>query len=90
MKLKRVVQIGRCKNCNDSYKIITVYVKAGARTKKLGGPAVTGEARPNAETTLPSWQVPSDTSLFGASSSSKDDYSLTRTDQRNRSRSTGG
>ena len=69
MKLKRTVQVGRCKTCSESYKIIVVYVKTGRKTKS---PAVTSsqnekKSQPTPEPTLPSWQLPSDSSLFSAS-----------------------
>jgi DNA-directed RNA polymerase subunit M/transcription elongation factor TFIIS len=67
LKLKRIVQVGRCKSCHESYKIVVVYVKEGKKPK----PATKTEsantvASPDA--TLPSWQVPSDSSLFGSPS----------------------
>src|SRR5712692_11065339 len=65
LKLQRIVQAGRCKSCHESYKIVIVYIKEGKKPK----PATKTEspntlASPNA--TLPSWQVPSDSSLFGS------------------------
>ncbi|TMI47084.1 hypothetical protein E6H17_07240, partial [Candidatus Bathyarchaeota archaeon] len=33
LKLKRTVQVGRCKNCSESYKIIVLYVKTGRKAK---------------------------------------------------------
>jgi hypothetical protein len=72
MKLKRTVQVGRCKTCSESYKIIVVYVKTGRKAK---APADTNSQRetkpqPAPEPTLPSWQLPSDTSLFSTSTES--------------------
>ncbi len=69
MKLKRSVQVGRCKTCSESYKIIVVYVKTGRKAKS---PTVTSsqnetKPQPTPEPTLPSWQLPSDTSLFSVS-----------------------
>ncbi|HEV2120259.1 MAG TPA: hypothetical protein VGS11_09185 [Candidatus Bathyarchaeia archaeon] len=67
LKLKRVVQVGRCKSCHESYKIVIVYVKEGKKSK----PATKTEPAnsvPSQDSTLPSWQVPSDSSLFGSSS----------------------
>ena len=71
LKLKRMVQAGRCKSCHESYKIVVVYVREGRKPK----PATKTEsantvASPDA--TLPSWQVPSDSSLFGSSSTETD------------------
>jgi len=66
LRLKRVVQAGRCKSCHESYKIVIVYVKEGKKPK----PASTTEptkTTPSPDTKLPAWQVPSDTSLFGSS-----------------------
>lgn len=69
MKLKRTVQVGRCKTCSESYKIIVVYVKTGRRSKSPTIPIPEKETKPQptAEPTLPSWQLPSDTSLFSTS-----------------------
>src|SRR5713226_9220286 len=71
LKLKRVVQVGRCKSCHESYKIVTVYVKEGKKPKSATKtePASTV---PNPDATLPSWQVPSDSSLFGSYSTETD------------------
>ena len=67
LKLKRIVQVGRCKSCHESYKIVILYVK---EAKKLKSAAKTGSVNtlPGPDSTLPSWQVPSDSSLFGSSS----------------------
>src|SRR5712664_2017558 len=67
LKLKRVVQVGRCKSCHESYKIVTVYVKEGKKPKS-GTKTVSPNTTPSPDSTLPSWQVPSDSSLFGSSS----------------------
>ncbi len=72
LKLKRTVQVGRCKTCSESYKIIVVYVKTGRKAKS---PAATSsrdetKSQPAPEPTLPSWQLPSDTSLFSTSTES--------------------
>jgi hypothetical protein len=69
LKLKRTVQVGRCKTCSESYKIIVVYVKTGRKTKSLTGANSQTETKPQPtpEPTLPSWQLPSDTSLFNTS-----------------------
>ncbi len=67
LKLKRIVQAGRCKSCHESYKIVVVYVKEGKKPK----PATKTESANTVvspDATLPSWQVPSDSSLFGSSS----------------------
>ena len=67
LKLKRVVQTGRCKSCRESYKIVIVYVKEGKKPRPAAKtPTTSTAASPDA--TLPSWQVPSDSSLFGSSS----------------------
>ena len=66
LKLKRVVQVGRCKTCHESYKIVIVYVKEGKKPKPATKPA-TASTVSSSESTLPSWQVPSDSSLFGSS-----------------------
>jgi ribosomal protein S27E len=69
LKLKRTVQVGRCKNCSESYKIIILFVKTGRKAK----PAVVNmtqnetKPQPTAQPSLPSWQLPSDTSLFSTS-----------------------
>ena len=72
MKLKRTVQVGRCKTCSESYKIIVVYVKTGRRSKSptVSIPEKETRPQPTAEPTLPSWQLPSDTSLFSTSTDS--------------------
>ena len=72
MKLKRTVQVGRCKTCSESYKIIVVYVKTGRRSKSSSVSIPEKETKPQltAEPTLPSWQLPSDTSLFSTSTDS--------------------
>ncbi len=93
LKLKRVVQVGRCKGCHESYKIVIVYVKEG---KKPRPPAETGTTSTAAspDATLPSWQVPSDSSLFGSSSTEtssifSDLGSSFNQDDENRETSTG-
>ena len=93
LKLKRIVQAGRCKSCHESDKIIIVYVKEGEKPK----PATkieSGNSAPSPDTTLPSWQVPSDSSLFGASSAEtnstlSDVSSIFGEEDRNRETSTG-
>jgi len=66
-KLKRVVQVGRCRNCHESYKIVIVFVKTGTRSKKDTPQTVTVESKETSpESTLPSWEVPPDSSLFGS------------------------
>lgn len=75
LKLKRVVQVGRCKTCSESYKIIILYVKTPKKERhSTSNVPVHVEAKHESspETTLPSWQIPSDASLFG---SSNDNYS---------------
>ena len=68
LKLKRTVQVGRCKNCSESYKIIVLFVKTGRKTKSPAS-ILQNETKPEptVEPTLPSWQLPSDTSLFSTS-----------------------
>src|SRR3989442_9818162 len=67
LKLKRVVQAGRCKSCHESYKIVIVYVKEGKKPRSATKPE-SASTVPSPDATLPSWQVPSDSSLFGSSS----------------------
>jgi ribosomal protein S27E len=69
LKLKRTVQVGRCKNCSESYKIIILFVKTGRKAKPRAVNAAQNETKPQptAEPSLPSWQLPSDTSLFSTS-----------------------
>src|SRR3989442_7518635 len=67
LKLKRVVQVGRCKSCHESYKIVIVYVKEGKKPKSTTKP-IPANPVPSPDATLPSWQMPSDSSLFGSSS----------------------
>jgi len=71
LKLKRIIQAGRCKSCHESYKIVVVYVKEGKKPK----PATKTESENTVvspDATLPSWQVPSDSSLFGSPSTETD------------------
>src|SRR5438128_3446153 len=70
LKLKQVVQVGRCKSCHESYKIVIVYVKEGKKTKPTAKPPTANTAA-SPDATLPSWQVPSDSSLFGSSPAEK-------------------
>lgn len=71
LKLKRTVQIGRCKSCSESYKVVIVYVKNVKKTKPQ---AVTPSSQtekklePAPESALPALQIPSDSALFGSSS----------------------
>jgi ribosomal protein S27E len=69
LKLKRTVQVGRCKNCSESYKIIILFVKTGRKAKLPAANMTQKETKPQltAEPSLPSWQLPSDTSLFSTS-----------------------
>ncbi len=80
LKLKRVVQVGRCKTCSESYKIIILYVKTAKKEKhpKVNVPTHV-EAKPDTtpESTLPSWQIPSDASLFGSSNENYTGFSDT-------------
>jgi ribosomal protein S27E len=77
LKLKRTVQVGRCKTCSESYKIIVVYVKTGRKAKSLPITTSQNEAKPQPthELTLPSWQLPSDTSLFSAPLENSSEFS---------------
>lgn len=75
LKLKRTVQVGRCKICSETYKVIVVYVKTGRKAKSsLPNIQVQSETRPEVksepmpESSLPSGQPSSDSSLFGTSS----------------------
>jgi ribosomal protein L37AE/L43A len=93
LKLKRVVQIGRCKNCHESYKIVIVYVKEG-RKPRPAAKTPTASTVTSPDSTLPSWQVPSDSSLFGSSSTEtnsifSDFGSSFGKDDQNRETSTG-
>ena len=93
LKLKRMVHVGRCKSCRESYKIVIVYVKEdkkpelSSKTKHANNPTTP-------ETTLPSWQVPSDSSLFGPlpseSSSVFSDTSSIFVEEDNRSETPSG
>ena len=82
MKLKRTVQVGRCKTCSESYKIIVVFVKTGRRAKSPTATDSQNETKPQPapEPTLPSWQLPSDTSLFSTSIESSSELSDTSFD----------
>jgi hypothetical protein len=93
LKLKRVVQAGRCKSCHESYKIVIVYVKEEKKPEPPTRTEPTNNA-PNPDTTLPSWQVPSDNSLFGSSSTEtspifSDTSSIFGQDDKNSETSTG-
>src|SRR6266852_9815883 len=93
LKLKRIVQAGRCKSCHESYKIVIVYVKEGKKPKPATKTEPTNTA-PSPDTTLPSWQMPSDNSLFGSSSTETspifpDTSSIFGEDDQNRETSTG-
>src|SRR5260370_4398553 len=63
LKLKRVVQVGRCKSCHESYKILIVYVKDG-RNPKPTNKTESANTRASPDATLPSSQVPSYISLL--------------------------
>jgi hypothetical protein len=93
LKLKRVVQVGRCKSCRESYKIVIVYVKEEKKPKPAAK-KLTANTAPSPVATLPSWQVPSDSSLFGSSSTEtssifSDIGSSFSQDDQNRETSTG-
>ena len=63
-KVKKTIEVGRCRNCRESYKVITVYAKTGVRTKTISTKPAAEIGQPTQEPSLPSWQLPSDTSLF--------------------------
>src|SRR5260370_40876290 len=77
LKLKRTVQVGRCKTCSESYKIIVVYVKTGRRATPLAATDSQKDSKPqpSPEPALPSWQFPSDTSLFSTSTENSSGFS---------------
>ncbi len=68
MKLKRIVQVGRCRNCRESYKIIITFVKTGGKRQKEALHTHVVEAKETPESSTFSWQVPSDNSVFGSES----------------------
>lgn len=72
LKLKRTVQVGRCKSCSETYKIIIVYVKDGKKAKTQNVASITTGAEKKTEaapeSSLPALQSPSDSALFGSSS----------------------
>ncbi len=73
LKVKRTVQVGRCKSCNETYKIIVVYVKAGRKSTPANSSPETHpdnkqETKPEAAETSPPWQLPSDAGLVGTTS----------------------
>src|SRR6266481_240763 len=65
LKLKRIVQAGRCKSCHESYKIVIVYVKEGKKPKSATKTESANTA-PSPDTALPHWQGPSDNTPFGS------------------------
>jgi ribosomal protein S27E len=79
LKLKRTVQVGRCRTCSESYKIIVVYVKTGRRAKSSAATDSQKETKPQPapELNMPSWQLPSDTSLFSTSNENSSAFSDT-------------
>jgi ribosomal protein S27E len=71
LKLKRTVQVGRCKSCSESYKIVIVYVKDGKKAKpQTATPISQTESKPEPapESALPAWQSPSESATVGSSS----------------------
>lgn len=71
LKLKRTVQVGRCKSCSETYKIVIVYVKDGKKEKtQTPAPVTQVEKKPEIapEPSLSALQTPSDSALFGSSS----------------------
>ena len=79
LKLKRIVQVGRCRSCHESYKIIILFVKTGKKDKQPQRPSLENKET-NPESNLPSWQIPSDTSLFGSSKEETSTFSQTNFD----------
>lgn len=79
MKIKKVVHVGRCRKCHESYKVVMVYVK----------PALTS-AQPHrpAGSTQRSWETPSDTSLFSKSSETPSTFSSSSFDWSSQPRKT--
>jgi len=65
LKLKRTIQVGRCKSCNETYKIVIVYVKAGRKQRPAMPSSDTRpEIKPDSPPeTSPAWQPSPDTSL---------------------------
>jgi ribosomal protein L37AE/L43A len=74
LKLKRAAQVGRCKSCNETYKIVVVYVRAGRKQKPAVSSSDTrAETKPEtkvetAPEASPSLPIPTDSSLFGTPS----------------------
>ena len=65
LKLKKIIHVGRCKNCHESYKIVVLYVKEGKKLKASKKTEQTNNSVTQ-ESTLPTWEIPSDSSLFGS------------------------
>src|SRR5437773_11923092 len=70
MKLKRTVQVGRCKTCTEPYKIIVVYVNTSAR--RIKSPLATSSQNEWKLESTPVWilrslQLPSDSALCSTS-----------------------
>ena len=66
MKIKKIIHVGRCRKCHDSYKVVMVFAK----------PAITlGQPHKQGGSTLPSWETPSDSTLFGKSSQTSSTFS---------------
>ena len=66
MKIKKIVHVGRCRKCHDSYKVVMVYVKPALNP---------GQPHRQAGSTQLSWETPSDTSLFGKPSETPSTFS---------------
>jgi ribosomal protein S27E len=97
LKLKRTVQVGRCKTCSESYKIIVVYVKTGRKPKSstVAGSQNETKPQPAQQPALPTWQLPSDTSLFSTPTENSSVFSDTpfdygHSEHTGESESTGG
>ena len=51
LKVKKTVQVGRCKSCNETYKVIVVYVKSrGTKPATLGTETKQEIVQPKPET----------------------------------------
>jgi len=100
LKLKRTVQVGRCKSCNETYKILIIYVKAGRKQKpaELGSetrPETKQEIKPEAAPeTSPAWQPSSFTTLAASTETysglSEAVFGESQPDQRNETGTSSG
>jgi hypothetical protein len=69
-KIKKTIDVGRCRKCRDSYKIITIYLKVGGTAKSIAKNELSSH-----ETSLPSWQSPSDSALFASAGQDRSTFS---------------